>query len=182
MKKFLTLLLCLSLMFVLVGCGGSSDTGTTDEEQDTEEVVEEVESDTNTSNDDNYTVGSSISDQGVTVTLDSVTQSTGGSYSTPAEGNIYLILNWTIQNNTGDDYVNLVQFDGFVDGTAVDQTFVSDVAESVSAGETLIDGSNLVGATVYEVPSGWTKFQDRVQIDSTSDVSGTFTITPDQVS
>lgn len=170
------IIVLLILLFSCMGGGGSSssETETTTTTTTEDSAVEQTQQ--------NYTVGSTFEENGISVTLNSVTQSTGGQFNVPADGNVYLLLNWTITNGTDEDFINTVQFNGYVDGTSIDQTFVSDVGESVSAGETLIPGSNLTANTIFEVPATWTQFQERVEIDSFSGESATFNITPDQVS
>ncbi len=178
MKRLLTILLCLSLMFVLVGCGNNGS-GVADEEQDTEEVVDEVEGKDETAESEEYTVGSTFEAAGISLTLNSATYYKGDGTNTPPDGSQYVLLNFTIKNNNDEDYeTSDIEFSTVIDGVSADTLKISpDYLDAV----TLPPDSDTAGDLDYEVMDGWTDIQTEVKIGDVNSQTATFVITPDQV-
>lgn len=189
MKKFLSILLALMLVCLITACGSDNsdnNTSTSDsaktETSDTTDSNDSDKSDTKSSDSNTtYTVGSTITENGISATLDSVTTYAGDEYSDQAEGNIYLNLNWTIKNDSDEDHVITMINNGYVDGVAIDTAYAHGGPDVLQLGSTLIPGTQASGAVTFEVPENWQKFQDRVEIYSMSENPVVFEITPDQV-
>lgn len=186
MKKFLSILLVLMLVCLITACGSNnSDNSTSTSDTNKTETSDLTDSDKSNAkfsdSNDTYTVGSTITENGISATLDSVTTYAGDEYSNQEEGNIYLNLNWTVKNDSDEDYVITMINNGYVDGVAIDTAYAHGGPDVLQLGSTLIPGTQASGAVTFEVPENWQKFQDRVKIDSMSDNAVVFEITPDQV-
>lgn len=111
-----------------------------------------------------FTVGDSVVMDGVTVTLKSITENTGTNYSTPTEGNVFLICEFEIQNGSdqGISVSSMMSFEAYVDDYAVDMSLLATSAANVKQ----LDGSVAVGKKIsgaigYEVPSDWQNMEIR---------------------
>ena len=64
-----------------------------------------------------YTVGETAEANDVKVTLVNVEQSTGNQYMTPADGNVYVVLEFEIENNSSTDIgiSSMLSFEAYCD-------------------------------------------------------------------
>lgn len=174
------------ILFGMFGCTammvGNSDKNETRTESADDSVMTEAERDESAKTDtgQDYTVGQTADFDGVKVTLRDVVTYPGDTYATPAAGNEYIRIGWTVDNGTDEDF-NTTGFmtTVFVDGTQTETAVVG-------AGDTfpiteLIPDSNASGYYTYEVPTNWQKIQVRVKANALSDDQVMFNITPDQV-
>lgn len=94
----------------------------------------------------------------VYVTFESAKQSRGSEFFVPSEGNVFLICEFTIENNTSSELniSSLICFDAYVDDFA---TNLSITAESSVNGNsldgTIAAGKKMNGIIAYEVPQDW---------------------------
>ena len=111
-----------------------------------------------------FTVGDSVVMDGVTVTLKSITESTGANYSTPTEGNVFLICEFEIQNGSdqGINVSSMMSFEAYVDDYSVDMSLLATSAASVKQLDgSVAVGKKISGAVGYEVPSDWQNMEIR---------------------
>lgn len=113
-------------------------------------------------------VGDTAEYKGVKVTLNSITESKGSQYNKPADGNVFLLVNFTIENNTDSDLdiSSMLLFDAYQDGYSTNLS-LSALAEK--QGEqldgTIAPGKKMQGSVGYEVPANYSEFEINYQAD-----------------
>lgn len=96
-----------------------------------------------------YTVGDTLEMKNVRVTLNSVTESTGANFVSPTEGKIFVICEYTIENNTDKDLgvSSMLSFECYAD----DFTCPLSIGATVSSGKTQLDGTVAAGKKINGV-------------------------------
>lgn len=178
----LGILVLLVLLFSCMGGGGSSSDTTTSSSNST------TTTETEQSTPSTYTVGQTADVNGVDVTLNSAYQTTeldvNGLATAPSDGTVFLVLNWTVVNNSDSDVtVTQSSFESYADNATaqfsgysimIDGAFTSDL--------TLAAGRETSGNIVYEIPAGWQLFETQYKPNMFLDDSADFELTPSQVS
>lgn len=103
--------------------------------------------------DETFTVGDTVDDNGLLVTLVSCDEYVSeNEYITPEEGKKYIRLNFEIQNNSEDtaNISSIVSFSAYADDYAIDQAYVDSSDKSLD-GEVAV-GKKMNGSIFYEVP------------------------------
>lgn len=121
-----------------------------DEEQKPDE---EPESDTST-----FGIGEQVSLKDVIVTLNSVTESNGKQFFEPDEGNVYILCEFTIENNSEKELAvsSLLCFDGYVDDYATSLSITAQTASDKNQLDgTIAAGKKMNGIIGYEAPEDW---------------------------
>lgn len=110
-----------------------------------------------------YTIGSTADFNGLQITLINAYTANSLGYSTPADGYIYVVTDWNVNNGTDkDQLVNSSNFEFYAGNQAYDMTVVLDdsikslTLGSIGAGR--IDS----GSLVYEVPANFSKAEIEV--------------------
>ena len=187
MKKFILFLSVIIMCLALTACGSSNsdstseDTSTSNSKDDWEITADDFKSDQATGN----TIGSSFTYKDVTVTLDSAEIIPTREHAEPDPGNEYVRLNWTITNNSDENFKewDFVVATGYADNQPVDSTVA--VMDDYLTTD-LLAGQSATDQTGFEVPVGFKKLVFEVDMDSTPDqedfdASRTkFSITADQ--
>ena len=121
---------------------------------------------TNTASDakDHFGVGDCVELKDVYVTLNSVTESDGSDYLTPESGKVFLICEFTIENNSDKDLAvsSLMSFEAYADDYAIQL----DLSATASADKTQLDGTiapgkKMNGIVGYTVTVDWNTFEIR---------------------
>ena len=124
-----------------------------------------------------FGVGDTAEYKGVKVTLNSVTESKGNQYNKPTEGNVFLLVNFTIENGTSDDLAvsSLLSFDAYQDDFSTTLSFTALMEKS---GEQLdgniAPGKKMQGSIGYEIPATYSEFEINYQADIWDDQKFTF--------
>ena len=171
----LGILVLLVLLFSCMNTGGSStsETTTTTEEQATQT---------------DYTIGQTASIDGVDITLNSASVATSipttfGIDQTPEAGNVFLITDWSVTNNSDSTYyLSSSTFTTYVDNNALNSDAVTYSTTNPFQFSEVGAGRQTGGTIVYQVPEGWQLFEAEVEVNIFSSQTATFTITPNQVS
>lgn len=108
-----------------------------------------------------YEVGETGTTDNVSATLNNVMEGTGNDYGKPADGNVYLYCEFTIENDTSESLVvsSMMCFSASCDGVI----YGSDVmvtATAIQWGKHQIDGflepgKKMTGVVGFEVPKEW---------------------------
>lgn len=179
-------ILVVVVLFVLVGIvggsSGSKDTavsGTTaaaqpDSAAGTQAVEATPEPKTT------YTVGESAEDKDIKVTLVSAKQSTGSNFLTPADGNVYVMLEFEIENNSSTDIAvsSALSFEAYCDDYSVNMDLTAnllDDSKKTLDGD-VAAGKKLNGVIGYEVPADFEKLEVKFTPSFWSNRSITFEI------
>jgi len=109
-----------------------------------------------------HTLGETASVDGVSMTLNSITESGGGEFSTPSDGYIFLACDFTIDNISNKDMslYSYFNFEAYCNDFSVEQSFDVDDAfpgKTSLSGDIAI-GKKMNGIIIYEVPADWKSF------------------------
>lgn len=103
------------------------------------------------------------------VTLNNVTESKGSKFTIPNDGNVFLLANFTIENNSNKDISisSIMSFDAYVDGYSTSLSFSALLhkGEEQQLDGTIAPGKKLKGVVGYEVPSDYKEFEIYVQTE-----------------
>lgn len=188
MKKraFLLIGALLVLMTLcLGGCGGSNDSTESSEQSQESSQSQEADKNEVTSSDfedDNseadYTLGSTYTANGISVTLDSAKIIPDYDTVHPEEGYEFLQLTWTVKNDSDENYdPSEFNISGYADKKNVDTT-VAVMDEYLTTD--LLAGTSGTDQNGFEVPIGWQELVFEVDLSYNDNLKGKFTLTPDQ--
>ncbi len=123
-----------------------------------------------------YGIGQPAAAHGITMTLASVTESKGNEYNTPADGKVFLLCEFNIDNKSSKDLAisSIACFEAYADGYATDQSLTGLIGEG---SKQQLDGSvaagkKMNGVIAYEVPKNWKELEIQVNPDVLSIFSG----------
>lgn len=124
-----------------------------------------------------FEVGDTAEYKGVKVTLNSVKESKGSQFNKPTEGNVYLLVDFTIENGTNEDLVvsSMLSFDAYQDGYSTNlslSALIEKTGEQLDG--TIAPGKKMQGAIGYEVPATYSEFEINYQADVWDDQKFTF--------
>lgn len=111
---------------------------------------------------DTFSVGDRVEMDDIYVTLVSVTESNGSKYLKPSEGNVYVICEFTIENESKDDLAvsSMMCFDAYADDFAVSLSIGGITAsEKAQLDGSVAAGKKMNGIVAYEVPADWSEFE-----------------------
>ena len=107
-------------------------------------------------------IGDSVTCGDFTITLKGVEQSDGTVYLSPETGNVYVLFELEVKNNSADDaYFNSFYFDAYADDYSVESTwavsFAKDGAKDISG--TIAAGKKQIGYVAFEVAKDWQQME-----------------------
>lgn len=118
-----------------------------------------------------FTIGETAEQNGISVTLVSATKSSGSEYITPAEGNVFLLLQFEIANNSDSDITisSVASFEAYCDDYSINQSLMGLQAPEAD-GMNQLDGSvaagkKMQGVIAYEVSNAFQTFEVSVSPD-----------------
>ncbi|WP_455501204.1 DUF4352 domain-containing protein [Gemmiger sp.] len=159
-------ILVVVVLFILVGAigGGSSKndtasagTASSTAQTDSAAVSQETEAAPTPEPKTTYTVGETAEDKNIKVTLVSAEQSTGSQFLTPADGNVFVVLEFEIENDSDTDISvsSIASFEAYCDDYSVNMNLAANVLYD---NKNQLDGSVAAGKKMngvigYEVPA-----------------------------
>lgn len=128
-----------------------------------------------------YGVGDTAESDGVEVTLVSAEENAGADYITPADGSVFVALEFEIVNNSQQDISvsSLASFEAYCDDYSVSQSLTGATLydDKGTLDGSVAAGKRLSGAIVYEVPADWQQLEVAFAPSVWVDRSVTFTVT-----
>ncbi len=172
-KKNHPILIGIIVFFVLIGIIASSsdndepkkvektDTSKVETSVDTKEEVKEEKNE--------FYVGETAELKDVSVTLVNVTESTGSQFNTPTDGNVFVLCEFEIANNSSKEInvSSILSFEAYCD----DYTCTFSLAALLEKGNknqldgTVAAGKKFNGVIGYEVPANWNELEVRFTPD-----------------
>lgn len=132
---------------------------TLEEQQNTETDPQETPSDEETA----FGVGETAEMNDVQVTLLGYEESSGSEYNTPAEGNVFLLANFEIVNNSDQELniSSMMSFEAYADDYALNYSLnaVLEKADANQLDGTIAPGKKMNGVIGYEVPADWSEVE-----------------------
>ena len=143
-----------------------------------EQTVTEQKAEAAPAGTDGYPVGQMAELKGVCVTLVGVTESTGSEYNTPTAGNVFVLCEFEIANNSSQDISvsSAMSFEAYCD----DYTCTFSLGALMEKGNknqldgTVAAGKKFNGVIGYEVPASWKELEVRFTPDFWSGKDLTF--------
>ena len=125
-----------------------------------------------------YKPGETAEAKDVAVTFVGVTESTGAQFLEPAEGNVFILCEFEIVNNSKKELSisSMMSFDAYCDDSAIS---ISISALSAKGNKNQLDGTiaagkKMKGVVGYEVPSDWKELEIQFTPDIMSSSKLTF--------
>ena len=150
------------------------------EEASPDETEAEVES---SAEDMVFAVGETAQQNDIQVTLVSATESSGGNFITPDNGNVFLLLEFNIVNNSSKDIniSSMLNFEAYCDDYSVTQDLTALMIPEAE-GKSQLDGSIAAGKKMsgiigYQVPADYSEFEVTVAPDFWATKDITFVVT-----
>lgn len=125
-----------------------------------------------------FGVGESAEQKNVIVTLNNVTESDGTDFIKPAEGNVFVLAEFIIENNSDKELniSSLLSFEAYQDGystsTSLSALTAKEGMEQLDG--TVAAGKKMKGVVGYELPSDFSELEINVQLDVWSNKKITF--------
>ena len=186
-KKILCLCMLLFAAIFAVSCGENSSTDETEkttpavqqEEQSGQEGQSVQEEQPIVSEDTAFAVGDRAMLDGVAVTLNSVTESEGSMFNTPTDGNVFVLCEFTIENETSEELniSSILCFDAYCDGYTCSYSFGAQLAAEGKSGldGSIISGKKMNGVIGFEVSKEWGELEIHFSPDVWNDDEIVFT-------
>lgn len=123
-----------------------------------------------------FGIGQTATSNDVDMTLVSVTESKGSEYNKPADGKVFLLCEFNIDNKSSKDLAisSVMCFEAYVDSYATDQSLTG-LAEKGSKQQLdgkVAAGKKMNGVIAYEVPKNWKELEISINPDVMSFFSG----------
>lgn len=154
MKKMIVIGLCLALAAAAAGCS-TPDTSS----QGAPDAVASGAQNSDQAGETTYGKGETAEIDGVKVTLLDVTESTGSEYLKPEEGNVFLLCEFEIDNQTSDEVAvsTALSFECYVDDvkTTLSISALSNKGDKEQLDGTVAAGKKMIGVVGYEVSEDW---------------------------
>lgn len=172
LPKVFIVIVVLGLIGAIFGNGEDSDNtndanvteqSTQKEKTDKSETAKSTEAPEKTT----FGVGETAEHDGLQITLLSATESKGQEYNTPAAGNIFLLLDFEIVNNSKKDFTfSMLDYESYCDDYSVSDSVEAELIDEAegknSLGGTVAPGKKLRGVLGYEIPEGYKNFEIKI--------------------
>ena len=176
-KKKHPILIGIIVFFVLIAIiasSGGDDEPKKVENADTNKVETSVDNKEDVKDDvveekNEFYVGETAELKGVSVTLVNVTESTGSEFNTPTDGNVFVLCEFEIENNSDKEITvsSMMSFEAYCD----DYTCTFSLTALMEKGNknqldgTVAAGKKFNGVIGYEVPADWSELEIRFTPD-----------------
>ncbi len=148
-------------IFVAAFGGGSDDTpkkvGDVEPKQDQSEPEVKQSHEKTT-----FGVGEMASMNDIVVTLLDVSENTGANYMNPEEGNVFVLCEFEIENNSSKDISvsSIMCFDAYVDDYSTSMSLTAELASDKNQLDgSVAPGKKMNGVIGYEVPDDWKEIE-----------------------
>lgn len=155
-----TLVLIFGILLIIASLGGGEDDP---KKIDSEKPIAATEVQKN-----EFTVGDKVELGDVVVTLKNVSENQGGNYMTPADGKVFIVCEFEIENNSEKDIAvsSLMSFEAYIDDYSTSMSLTA----TLSTGSAQLDGAvaagkKMSGVIGYEADSDWSDIEVRFTPD-----------------
>ena len=106
-----------------------------------------------------FSIGETAEMNDVQITMMSYEESTGSEFNTPSEGNVFVLVNFEIANNSDSELLvsSMASFEAYADDYALNYSLSAllDKQDSTQLDGTVASGKKMNGWIGYEVPADW---------------------------
>lgn len=165
-KKRHPILGAIALIFciiVIVGAIGGGD----DEPKKVGDSVSETSSQT-AAKQTEFTVGEIVELNDIVVTLVNVTESNGKDYVSPADGKVFVLCEFEIENNSAEEITvsSIMSFESYIDDYSTAQSFSAILCtDKAQLDGTVAAGKKMNGVIGYEADENWENIEIRFTPD-----------------
>lgn len=109
-----------------------------------------------------FTVGDTVEFKDVKVTLNSIKENTGSQFNKPTDGNVFLLVDFTIENNSSEELnvSSMMCFEAYQDGYSTSMSLSALIEkEGAQLDGTVAPGKKMQGTIGYEVPATYSEFE-----------------------
>ncbi|MBE7011369.1 MAG: DUF4352 domain-containing protein [Ruminococcaceae bacterium] len=128
-----------------------------------------------------FSLGEKAEIDDVEVTMVDVYESTGEAFSKPADGNVYVICEFNIENNSSKDLTvsSMLSFEAYCDDSSCNLSIsaMASNSEKKQLDGKIAPGKKLSGIIGYEVPADWSNMEIRYTPDPLKDDEVVFVAT-----
>ena len=157
--------------------GEVSNAASSDVVSGTEETTEETIEETTEQEQTTFAVGEEVSLNDLVVTLLDVSQNSGSSFMTPSDGNVFVVCEFEIENNSQKDIAvsSMLSFEAYADDYSanISLTAMTSVDKSQLDGS-IAAGKKMKGVVGYEIPKDWKELEIQFTPDFWSSKDITF--------
>lgn len=156
------------LIVIAAIAGGGEDTPskventTTGEQQNTGDTSQE-DMDGSSDEQTKFGVGETAEMNDVQVTLLGYEESSGSEFNTPADGNVFVLVNFEIANNSDEELSvsSAMSFDAYADDYALNYSLsaLMEKSDETQLDGTIAPGKKMNGYIGYEVPADWSTME-----------------------
>lgn len=155
-----TLVLIFGILLIIASLGGGEDDPKKidSEKPITATAVQKTE----------FTVGDKVELGDVVVTLKNVSENQGGNYMTPADGKVFIVCEFEIENNSEKDIAvsSLMSFEAYIDDYSTSMSLTATLSTgSAQLDGTVAAGKKMSGVIGYEADSDWSDIEVRFTPD-----------------
>ena len=168
-KWWFYLLLVIIVCGIIGGAGSSgpkkvdsTDKNTNETQTEATDGAENETSPENTEKQSTFRVGDSVEYEKVIVTLNTVTENEGGGLFTPSEGNVFVLFELTIENNSSREMAisSILSFEAYCDDFACNYSLsAKQTSDKNQLDGTVAAGKKMNGVIGYEVPADWKEME-----------------------
>ncbi len=171
-KKGNPILIGILVFVLLLGVFGSSggddepkkvETGTPAQSAETSGSQAETAESEPVEEKNEFYVGETAELKGVKTTFVSMTESTGSTYNTPADGNVFVICEFEITNDSNSDVAvsSMASFEAYCDDYACTYSLgaLLEKNDKNQLDGTVAPGKKMKGVVGYEIPADWAKLE-----------------------
>lgn len=149
-------------------------------QQSSEENTEQNEQENNEEQ-MKFTVGETAEMNDIQVTMTDYEESSGSEYNTPADGNVFVLINFEIANNSDGELnvSSMMSFEAYADDYALNYS-LNALLENEDANQldgTIAQGKKMNGVVGYEVPADWSELEIHFTDNVWDDNKFVFTLT-----
>lgn len=155
-----TLVLIFGILLIIASLGGGEDDP---KKIDSEKPIAATEVQKN-----EFTVGDKVELGDVVVTLKNVSENQGGNYMTPADGKVFIVCEFEIENNSEKDIAvsSLMSFEAYIDDYSTSMSLTATLSTgSAQLDGTVAAGKKMSGVIGYEAYSDWSNIEVRFTPD-----------------
>lgn len=168
MKKIISLVLACILLLGLWGCSSEPTlVSTTPISPDPVTDIPATDAPTTevptTEGSKTFQLGDSVELDDVVVSFLNVVESTGSEFNKPADGNVFVLCEFEITNNSAEELIvsSMISFEAYCDDYACEYSFGA-ILEAGSMNQldgTVASGKKMKGAIGYELPQDWNELE-----------------------
>lgn len=157
MKRLISITLVFFLLFSLCACDvGPSLVGSNSGDNNSN-------NNSSSANAKTFKVGDSVELKGVVVTFLGVTENTGSTYNKPEDGNVFVLCEFEIVNNSKEELAvsSIMSFKAYCDDYACDLSFgaLMEKGNKDQLDGSVAAGKKMKGVVGYEVPANWKELE-----------------------